>query len=103
MTLPGRLNGFRGEVGEPMRLVLSGGLTLALGAWFLAANAAGEIVLRAGPRAARGVFSAERLTDPDQFYGGLIVIGVLFLAALASLFTTAWDLVVAARRGSGRA
>ena len=88
-----------------MRLVLAAVLTFLLGWWFLAVQAAGEISISAGPRSARGTFSADRLTDPDQFYGALAFIGVLFLAALAALAalaSTAWDLVVAARRDSGR-
>ena len=85
-----------------MRLVLAAVLTFLLGWWFLAVHAAGEISVSAGPRSARGAFSADRLTDPVQFYGALAFIGVLFLVALVAFASTASDLVAAWRRDSGR-
>jgi len=87
----------RSSEGDPMRLVLSAVLTVALGLWFLTVHRAGEISIHAGPRAARTSFVADRLTDPVQFNGALIFIAVLFLAALAAFASTLWDLVAAAR------
>lgn len=89
----------RSSEGDPVRLVLSAVLTVALGLWFVSVLRAGEISIHGGPRAAKASFVADRLTDPVQFNGALDFIGVLFLAALAALASTAWDFVAAARRG----
>lgn len=91
----------RGEEGDPVRFVVSLILTLVLGGWFWGVNAAGSISLRLGPRGAKTRFVADRLTDPDQFHGAQIVIGLLFLLSLAALLSVAWDLAAAYRRDSG--
>ena len=92
----------KGVEGDPARLALGLIVTPVLGWWFWAVNAAGTISIRAGSRGSRGVFVADRLTDPDQFHGALAFIGVLFLLALAGLASTAWDIVVGSERGSGQ-
>ena len=84
-----------------MRLILAAILTPLLGWWFFAVHTAGTLTMKGGPRGARAMFAADSLTDPVQFYTGLTFIGLLFLAALAALLATAWDLVAAARRDSG--
>jgi hypothetical protein len=83
-----------------MRLVLTMIVTPVLGWWFFAVNAAGQISIRAGPRGAKGVFVADRLTDPDQFHGALAFIGLLFLLSLAGFLSMAWNIVVGSERGS---
>lgn len=90
----------KGPDGDPMRLVLGLIVTPLLGWWFLAVHSAGEIVVRAGPRGARGHLDVDRLTDPTQFNVGLGFIGLLFLVSLAGLLSTAWDIVVGSERGS---
>lgn len=89
-----------GPEGDPMRLALALIVTPVLGWWFFAVHAAGQIAIRSGPRGAKGIFVADRLTDPDQFYIGLGFIGLLFILSLAGLLSTAWDIVVAPGRGS---
>ena len=90
----------RGEEGDPVRLVVVTVLTTLLGWAVLGIERSGEISIRVGGRAARGVFAASRSTDPEQFYGGLAFIGLLFLVSLAAALSTAWDIVAASRRGS---
>ena len=84
-----------------MRLIVAAVLTPLLGWWFFAVYKAGTIAVNGGPRSAQGVFAASRSADPIQFYAGLFFIGLLFLAGIAALLSTAWDLVAAARRDSG--
>lgn len=90
-----------GDKGDPVRFVISLIMTPMLAWWFWAVNAAGTISVRVGPRGAKATFVADRVTDPDQFYSALAVIGLLFLVALAALLSVAWDLVAAYRRDSG--
>lgn len=93
----------RGVGGGPVRLLVATVLTALLGWAVLAIERSGEISVRAGGRAARGVFEASRSTDPEQFNGGLAFVSVLFLLSFAAMLSTAWDIVAASRRGSDSA
>ena len=91
----GGVSVWRSEWGDPTRLFVAAVVTAGLGGTFF--KVAGSERL-GWPGDA---LFADRLGDPLKFYVILGVIGLLGLAALAILLSTAWDLVAAWRRGSG--
>jgi hypothetical protein len=91
----GGVSVWRNEWGDPTRLFVAAVVAACLAGVFF--KIAGSERL-GWPGDALFV---ERLNDPLKFYIILGVVGLLALAALAILLSTAWDLVAAWRRGSG--
>ncbi len=87
---------WREEWGDPMRLYLLAIATAVTGAGAVKMHASGRVGW------AGDAFFADRIDDPVKFHALLITLIVLFAASLVALASTAWDLVVAFRRGSGR-
>ena len=91
----GGVSVWRGEWGDPTRVIVAAVATACLGGGFLKMIDGGRI---GWPGDA---FFADRIDDPVKFHIILTVVGLFGLAALAFLISTVWDLVVAWRRDSG--
>ena len=73
------------------RLVGGGTLFGLLAFWLLSAGRTGEIGFRGGRGSAS--FFADVATQPDQFWGAVIFLSLLALAALTVALLGAWDVV----------
>lgn len=73
------------------RLLGGGALFGLLAVWLLSAARTGEIGVRAGRGSA--AFFADVTTQPDQFWGAVIFLSLLALAALTVALLGAWDVV----------